>query len=170
MDKQITAQFIENDISSRAIYSPCKTYRYLLSRTQKNAKKSLMFILLNPSTATEKKNDPTIARCQQRTKFLGYKSFIICNLFAYRTKSPLLMKNYHSPIGPENNRIIEESLLSADRVICAWGNHGSYLNQAETIIKLIETNGLPAYHLGLTRSNQPMHPLYIRYNQKPIMW
>ena len=170
MDNQVTAHFVENDIISSAVYSPCKTYRYSLSRIHKRARKSLLFILLNPSTATEKKNDPTIARCQQRAKLLGYKSFIICNLFAFRTKSPLLMKNYHAPIGSENNRIIEESLRMANQVICAWGNHGTHLNQAETVIKIIETVGKSAYHLGLTKRNQPIHPLYVHYDQKPLLW
>ena len=170
IDNRVTARFVENAVISTAVYSPCKNYRYSLSRAHKTARKSLLFILLNPSTATEKKNDPTIARCEQRAKLLGYKSFIICNLFAYRTKSPLLMKNYHAPIGSENNQIIEESLGIANQVICAWGNHGTHLNQAETVMKIIETMGKSAYHLGLTKRDQPIHPLYVHYNQKPILW
>jgi len=80
------------------------------------------------------------------------------------------MKNYSDPIGPENNQIIRENLSTADKIICAWGNHGNHLNQAETIVKIIKAENTSAYHLGLTKNNQPTHPLYIEYNRKPIKW
>ena len=170
MNKLLTEYFAEHNVNSSAVYSPCKNYRYSLTRTHFQAKKSLLFILLNPSTATEIKNDPTIARCQKRAALLGYKGFIICNLFAYRTKSPKIMKNYHDPIGSENNSVIKKNLRLADKVICAWGNHGTHLNQAYEIVKILKDMKTQAYHLGLTKSAQPTHPLYIGYNQKLIKW
>ena len=166
----VEAHFVENGIRSTAIYSPCKSYRYLLTRTHVKAKKSLLFILLNPSTATEFKNDPTIARCQKRSEILDYKAFAICNLFAFRTKSPKIMKNCFDPIGPENNRIIKENVFSADKIICAWGNHGTHLNQAEAVVKIIKTKTTSIFHVGLTKKNQPTHPLYVEYSREPIKW
>ena len=80
------------------------------------------------------------------------------------------MKNYFEPVGPDNNHIIKESLKVADQVICGWGNHGAYLDQAKKVLKIIEDLGTHAYHLGLTKNNQPKHPLYISYNQEPIEW
>ena len=170
MNKQFSAYFVRNNIHSEAIYSPCKLYRYSLTRTQLKAEKLLMFILLNPSTATEVKNDPTITRCQKRSSLLGYKGFIICNLFAYRTKNPQTMKNFPEPIGPENNNIIKRNLILADKVVCAWGNHGSHLSRAEKVLEIIKASRTPAYNLGLTKNNQPIHPLYIKYDQKMINW
>jgi len=155
---------------SSAVYSPCKSYRYSLTRSHAKATKSLLFILLNPSTATELKNDPTVARCQKRSELLGYNSFIVCNLFAFRTKNPEIMKNHFEPIGPDNHQIIKESLKIADQVICGWGNHGAHLDQSEKVLKIIATFGKHAYHLGLTKSHQPKHPLYMSYNQEPIRW
>ena len=170
MSKILTAEFLENKVRSVAMYSPCKSFRYSLSRIDVQARKILLFILLNPSTATELRNDPTIARCQKRAEMLGYKAFIICNLFAFRTKSPSIMKSCQDPIGPENNEIIRGQLKLADKVICAWGNHGTYLGQAEKILKIIKMEATPAYHLGLTKKNQPMHPLYLSYNKKLRKW
>ena len=63
MQELLTAQFNQNDIKSSAVYSPCKKYRYSLTRAIPNSKLSLLFILLNPSTATELANDPTVSRC-----------------------------------------------------------------------------------------------------------
>ena len=80
------------------------------------------------------------------------------------------MKNYHDPIGSENSRIIKENLISSEKVICAWGNHGSHLNQATTVLNIVESSGSSVYHLGLTKNNQPVHPLYISYDQKPQKW
>ena len=80
------------------------------------------------------------------------------------------MKNYPEPIGPENNQVIKESLKVANQVICGWGNHGAHLDQAEKVLKIIEAMGKRAYHLGLTKRNQPKHPLYMSYNQEPIKW
>ncbi|MCB2110163.1 MAG: DUF1643 domain-containing protein, partial [Rhodobacteraceae bacterium] len=45
-----------------ALYSRCGAYRYLLSRRW-GPGGMLLYVLLNPSTATEAANDPTIERC-----------------------------------------------------------------------------------------------------------
>ena len=161
---------MDGDLYSTAIYSPCKKYRYALTRTKARAKIKVLFILLNPSTATELKNDPTIARCQKRSAMLNYGAFTICNLFAFRTKSPKLMKISLDPIGPENNRIIKQQIVEANKVVCAWGNHGDHLDQANNILKILKETGAQTYHLGLTKNNQPIHPLYIEYNRKLTKW
>ena len=170
MQELLTAQFNQNGIESSAVYSPCKKYRYSLTRAIPNSKLSLLFILLNPSTATEIANDLTVSRCQTRARVLGDGSFRICNLFAYRTKSPAIMKNYPEPIGPQNDRIIHNSILWATKIICAWGGHGTHLNRSREIREMIDTIGTTVDHLGLTKNNQPKHPLYLSYSQKPVRW
>jgi hypothetical protein len=170
MQELITSHFNKNNVLSTAIYSPCKKYRYSLTRASLNSEASVLFILLNPSTATEITNDPTVLRCQVRANMLGYQSFRVCNLFAFRTKTPKIMKNYPNPVGPQNDIIIQESILWATQVICAWGNHGNYLNRNKDILEMIAMSGVKAYHLGLTEANQPRHPLYLSYSQKLVRW
>ena len=80
------------------------------------------------------------------------------------------MKNYIYPVGPKNDLVIHDSLLWADKIICAWGNHGSHLNRAEKIRDMIDMLGVRAYHLGLTKTNIPRHPLYVSYSQKLVRW
>ena len=170
MKELLTAQTNQNGIKSSAVYSPCKKYRYSLTRTISNSSLSLLFILLNPSTATELANDSTVSRCQKRAGILGYGSFRICNLFAYRTKSPAIMKKYPEPIGPQNDHMLHDSILWATKIICAWGGHGTHLNRSREIREMIDTMGITADHLGLTKNNQPKHPLYLSYSQKPVRW
>ena len=168
MQELFKAHYNQNGIDSTAVYSSCKKYRYSLTKTIPNPESSLLFILLNPSTATEFTNDPTVSRCQARTKILGFDSFRVCNLFAYRTKSPQIMKNCLDPIGPQNDLLLRESMLWATKIICAWGSHGTYLSRAKKINKMIALLGVTTYHFGLTKTNQPKHPLYISYSQKLI--
>ena len=52
----------------------------------------ILFIGLNPSTADETKNDPTIRRCINFAKDWGYGGVMIANLFAFRSTSPEIMK------------------------------------------------------------------------------
>ncbi|MCB9902553.1 MAG: DUF1643 domain-containing protein, partial [Planctomycetes bacterium] len=47
-------------LRSTATFSPCRTYRYSLTRIWDDAAPVCGFILLNPSTADETRNDPTI--------------------------------------------------------------------------------------------------------------
>ena len=78
----ITRNNLEGGIASTAVYSNCEHYRYSLRRVWEPKKQKIIFILLNPSTATELRNDPTVERCERRAKVLGFGAFIVCNIFA----------------------------------------------------------------------------------------
>ena len=56
---------------STAIYSDCERYRYALTRVWDDTGKRALFVMLNPSTATEIQNDPTVERCERRSRALG---------------------------------------------------------------------------------------------------
>lgn len=48
-----------------ATFSPDRRYRYLLWRMWSPAMPVANFVLLNPSTADETVNDPTVERCER---------------------------------------------------------------------------------------------------------
>ena len=75
-------------IYKNATFSSCRAYRYSLSRIWDKKKKLVLLIGLNPSTADEKVDDPTIRRCVNYAKNWGYGGFLMVNLFAYRTTLP----------------------------------------------------------------------------------
>ncbi len=61
----------------------CRKYRYSLTRSWNSAKGYVLFIGLNPSTADETIDDPTLRRCMNYAKDWGYGGLIMVNLFAY---------------------------------------------------------------------------------------
>lgn len=154
---------------SRALYSGCETYRYLLSRRWGEGP-GLCWIMLNPSTATEERNDPTIERCQRRAVALGMPAFSVVNLFAFRATKPEDLRANSRPIGPENDRILTETAREATLVLCGWGTHGVHENRGQSVLDLLRQQGIPLHHLGLTRDGHPRHPLYVSYGTRPQPW
>ena len=144
-------------------------YRYLLWREWNNSSKTISFIMLNPSRADAEVNDPTITRCINFAKSWGYGRLEVVNLFAYRTPHPSLLKQAAEPIGRDNDRFIIESVEKSDRVILAWGNHGTWRKQDLYTLKLLKNHN-HLYSLGITKRGCPRHPLYLRSTIKPQIY
>ncbi len=166
----ITRHHTKGDAPSTAVYSDCERYRYSLTRVWNPVGKKVMFVMLNPSKATEVQNDPTIERCERRARALGFCGFRATNIFAYRATDPRDMRAAADPEGPQNMAILREGREWADTVICAWGTHGAHLDQGPTVAARLRATGQPLYHLGLSKAGHPKHPLYIPYTQKPLLW
>ncbi|MGC8203345.1 DUF1643 domain-containing protein [Aliiroseovarius sp. PTFE2010] len=166
----ITRQFQKGDAHSTAIYSDCENYRYALTRIWDPDGRRALFIMLNPSTATEVQNDPTVERCERRARALGFGGFRVTNIFAWRDTDPRKMRAAADPIGPQNDQTIVESVPLADQVICAWGTHGAHLERGPHVERLLRQTGAPLFHLGLSKAGHPKHPLYIAYAEQPREW
>jgi hypothetical protein len=80
-----------------------------------------MFVGLNPSTADETSDDPTIRRCIAFAKSWGYSALCMTNLFAYRATDPKIMKKAQYPVGPDNDDYLKMLSAGAGVVIAAWG-------------------------------------------------
>ncbi len=166
----ITRAHMKGDAASTACYSPCLAYRYTLTRVWQEAGGRALFVMLNPSTATEVQNDPTVERCERRARALGFGAFRVCNIFAYRATDPRVMRAVADPIGPGNDAAIRESAGWADRIVCAWGTHGAHLERGPAVERLLRATGRPLFHLGLSKAGHPKHPLYIGYDRQPEAW
>ncbi len=166
----ITKQHMKGDAASEAIYSDCQAYRYLLTRTWDENRARALFIMLNPSTATERQNDPTVERCERRARILGFGAFRVANIFAYRATDPAVMRAHKAPVGPNNDGLILQSVGWADQIICAWGTHGAYLSRGAEVEAMLRLTGEPLYHLGLSKEGHPKHPLYLTYRKAPQLW
>ncbi|WP_127110724.1 DUF1643 domain-containing protein [Pararhodobacter zhoushanensis] len=166
----ITRTHTKGDAPSTAVYSPCQKFRYTLTRTWESQGRRVLFVMLNPSTATEVQNDPTVERCERRARALGFGAFRVCNIFAYRATDPKVMRAQDDPIGPGNDAAIAESAAWADTVVCAWGTHGAHLARGAQVEALLRGTGKPLWHLGLSLAGHPKHPLYISYSHQPEPW
>ena len=158
------------DCVSEAVYSPCETYRYSLTRTWDESGRKLLFVMLNPSTADELRNDPTVERCERRARSLGFGAFRVTNIFAFRATSPNDLKKAKDPEGADNDEILEFMISWSDQIIAAWGVHGHHQRQDEKIKALLFGRASNLAHLGLTKDGHPRHPLYVPYSQSPIAW
>ncbi|MCA2014283.1 DUF1643 domain-containing protein [Cereibacter sphaeroides] len=166
----ITRTHTKGDAPSTAVYSPCEAFRYTLTRTWDPAGRKVLFVMLNPSTATEVQNDPTVERCERRARALGYGSFRVCNIFAYRATDPKVMRAQSDPVGPANDAAILAGADWADTVVCAWGTHGAHKGRGAEVEALLRATGKPLYHLGISKEGHPKHPLYIAYAHQPEAW
>lgn len=161
---------IKDDAPSTAQYSDCEQYRYALTRTWDTTGKRVLFVMLNPSTATEIQNDPTVERCERRARALGFGAFRVTNIFAWRDTDPRKMRAAKDPIGPDNDAAISEGADWADQIIAAWGTHGAHMDRGADVRALLKTLNTPVFHLGLSKAGHPKHPLYIAYTQQPELW
>lgn len=125
-----------------------------------------MFIGLNPSTADETENDPTVRRCMAFAKSFGCDSLVMTNLFAWRATDPREMKAAVDPVGLDNDEwLIRIAAISEVRV-AAWGVHGSHLGRDKVIAARIP--GLVC--VGMTANRSPRHPLYVHGSTMPRPW
>jgi len=107
-----------------ATFSPCRNYRYLLSRRlcdpESNNISHCVFIGLNPSTADETVDDPTIRRCMGFARSWGFGWLVMLNLFAFRSTDPRALKTAHDPVGQDNDAFLRTYTKNAGIIIAAW--------------------------------------------------
>lgn len=153
------------NIKGNAFFNSARTHRYWLSRVWNVDKAPMAFICLNPSTADETLNDPTVTRCINFANDWGYGMFFMLNLFAFRATDPKDMKAAADPVGKLNDSWIKNITDQCHLTVAAWGNHGSYLGRDKEVSKLLSD----LHCLKVTKQNQPYHPLYLRADLKPFL-
>lgn len=168
-EPRITRRHRAGDCRSSTVFSRCGAYRFALNRDWGPGGR-IAFVMLNPSTADHRRNDPTIARCEIRARDMGLGALRIVNLFAWRATRPAGLRAAADPVGPGNDACIRRAALWADLVLCAWGADGQWLGRAAQVEALLRACGRPLFHLGLTQAGAPRHPLYRPRLFQPIKW
>lgn len=177
--------------SLSAVFSACRTWRYTLTRRVadlacapgcradegsglhsvdcRTVETTALFVCLNPSTADETQNDPTVRRCISFAKRWGYTQLVVCNIFALCSTDPDALYGHDDPVGPENDRYLVEHAQWADFIVCAWGNHGDLRDRGKSVAS--ELAAWDEIHaLGFTGRGQPKHPLYLPSLTRPVKW
>ncbi len=150
-------------VERSAEFSPCGYYRYWLARMWSPERPCVMFVGLNPSTADDKRDDPTVRRFIHYARDWGYGGVLVLNLFAFRATDPSDLFRAADPIGPENDAALARGQSIAALVVAAWGNHGTHLARAAEVLPALRN----PHYLRINRTGQPAHPLYLPKCLKP---
>lgn len=161
-------------MSNGARISACGAYRYRLDRDwggyELGKTGAVNFVMLNPSTADERINDPTIRRCMDFAWRWDYSRMIVTNLYALRSTNPVALLRHPDPIGPDNDDALIEAAREAKRVVCAWGAHEAGkargVQVAESLLGVVPF----LYVIRWTKAGRPAHPLYLPGNLDPKPW
>jgi hypothetical protein len=144
-----------------AKFSSCGRYRWSLSRRWDAdlRKLSVGFVMLNPSTADAYSDDPTIRRCINFARRWGFAGLEVRNLFAFRATKWQDLKSAANPVGRRNDATILDLLDRCQTIVVAWGAHGALHSRGQEVIELLRDQKLLC--LGMTRAEEPRHPLYL---------
>jgi len=147
---------------SGALFSLGKSYRYALWRQWDSEKPICSFICLNPSTADENQDDPTVRRCIDYAKQWDCGTFVMLNIFAFRATDPNVMKAHLRPEGTHNNIVISTYARQSMYAVAGWGNHGLHQERSERVEMLLNREGITLDALKVNANGQPAHPLYLK--------
>lgn len=176
---------IETPSERETVFSECRKYRYTLWREfypvratnppllpieGNKAHNYLMVIGLNPSTADETKDDPTIRKCIGFAKLWGFGALCMTNLFAWRDTKPENMKKATNPIGEDNQHHLLKCASGAGWILAAWGKDGRFINQDLTVRQWLGDISRQLHCLRINKDGSPMHPLYVPYSTQPIIY
>jgi len=154
-------------------------YRYRLTRSDFADRPwlavhepALLWIMLNPSTADETQDDPTIRRVRAFTRRLGFGQFTVVNLYALRSTAPRGLWVADDPVGPQNDETIAEEAFVAVvddvPIVAAWGASARPERVAQV---LAIPHVAPRLHcLGVTAHGAPRHPLYLPGDAPLTAW
>lgn len=143
-----------------ALISDCGKYRYRLFRMWGAANEpTILWVMLNPSTADASIDDPTIRRCIAFSKAWGYGSMFVGNAFAFRATDPSALDGLTlvEAAGPEQHIHLRDMAAKSRLTVVAWGTRGPRWVPEE--IKAADSS---VWCLGTTKEGYPKHPLYVK--------
>jgi hypothetical protein len=156
-----------------ATFSPCRRYRYTLTRMWDATKPTVVFCGLNPSTADETQDDPTIRRELGYAKAWGYGKLVKVNAYGFRSTDPKGLWTVDDPRGPDNFAWIKMRAFELGRegglFVAGWGNNIRERDAFE-LRRMLRFEGVKVHALKLTKQGNPSHPLYLRADLKPFVW
>lgn len=148
-------------IQRSAEFDATGQYRYWLKREWATDKAAIALIMLNPSRADHRQDDPTLRRCISLAQHWQFGRLTVVNLFAYCTASPKILQAAAQPIGSDNDQHILDACHTASQIVLAWGNGGTLHQRDQAVLKLLKPFRDRLYCIGHNQTGQPRHPLYV---------
>ena len=149
---------LATDVRGTARFSADGRHRFSLTRVWRPGPR-VAWIMLNPSTASDTEDDPTLRRCTDFARRWGFGSLEVVNLFSLATPSPAALRAAESPVSAKNDIAVAAAIARAGLVVAAWGAaHRGLLGRAEAVRARLPVG---TRCLGLTQGGDPRHPLYL---------
>jgi hypothetical protein len=166
---------VTSDVVSRAEFSADGRYRTVLERRWDGqpfgSPGIVAWLMMNPSTADEQVDDPTVRRARDFTRRWGFGAMVVLNAFALRATRPAMLLEAEDPVGPGNDEAILEWSRRADRLVVAWGLPPKPLRgRSRDLAAMLAGAGVQPMALRVTQCGQPGHPLYIAGDTLPVPW
>lgn len=147
-----------------AYLSADRKYRYWLLRIWDDALPVNCICGVNPSTADEKENDPTIRKDIGFSARLGFGGLLKVNVCAFRATDPRKLRKAFNPLGDCNRASdIRKYFVDfqAKQFIAAWGKNGNYFwGQCQRILEQFPD----AMCFGTNPDGTPKHTLMLAYS------
>jgi hypothetical protein len=170
---------LQPGVESEAQFSPCGLYRYWLYRGWDKSKPQAIVVMMNPSMADARVDDPSVAKVQRMARRWGMGAVMIGNVFAYRSTDQAGLGEVSDPVGADNDRKLMAAaelvkMGLADRIVFAYGRPKLRVLQdrgphvARMIADLIAPK--PVYALRVGKGGHPWHPLYLPDATVPEPW
>lgn len=158
----------------RAILSDCGTWRYLLERDVAEIGPLGLFCWVNPSTADAETDDASSRKGIGFATRLGWRGYKLVNPFAYRAKDIRDLRRARDPIGPDNDRHIEQAMRDADVHVVGWGSLDklpeSLRDRWKDIVRIADRVGCKLHCIGTCSDGHPRHPLMTGYDTPMTVW
>ena len=158
-------------VKKDAIVSQDEKYRYCLWR-EWDIGGAVTFVMLNPSTADARIDDPTIRRCIGFAKKWGFGRMVVVNVFAFRATNPKKLPNdILEAIGTHNMAWLDHGATYGELIVPAWGVEKPHLWQGYdsakmTLTHVAKKHGTPIKCLATNQDGSPKHPLYVPANAR----
>lgn len=143
-----------------AEFSIDKKERYSLKREWDKSKNKILYIMLNPSFADDKDDDPTIRRLINFTKKFNSGGFLVGNIFTTITPNPKELDKSKG-MSDKNFEELIKLINKVDQIVYAWG---SSIEEPQLLKKLV----LSPKCFGKNVNGTPKHPLYVPSQTKLI--
>lgn len=153
---------------------PVPVYRYRLERELQAEGRTIAVVMVNPSTADAVEDDHTIRKVAGFAQRFAGRRIIVGNKFAYRATDVRALRDAADPVGPENDRHIEQILRDADLHIVAWGPMAKLpkplRERWRAVAAIADRVGCRLHCLGTAADGHPRHPLMLAYASLLTPW
>lgn len=145
-------------VRTSAVFSPCRRYRYRLSRSWASSMPVLGVVMLQPDDHTDNR---TLRRISDFAEGWGYGGIDVCNVYGLRARSPLTVRTHADPVGANNDVHLAQLGRQRDLIVLAWGEMADQRRAAhvtQLLLRACRPRAASLAVLGWTYDGQPAHP------------